>query len=104
MMFQEMLWVPSSLVMSHSITEQQKHQQEIHLTHRAKTLKPKTNIHSKVKVSKSSDATFATSSSSSLGDTALREPWPPVLFASTGLYPELSSSILQSPYLQHTDI
>jgi hypothetical protein len=29
--------------------------------------------------------------------TALREPWPPVLFASTGLYPELSFSILQSP-------
>jgi hypothetical protein len=36
-------------------------------------------------------------SSSSLGATALREPWPPVLFASTGLYPELSFSILQSP-------
>jgi hypothetical protein len=35
-----------------------------------------------------------TSSSSSLGATALREPWPPVLFASTGLYPELSFSIL----------
>ena len=33
------------------------------------------------------------SSSSSLGATALREPWPPVLFASTGLYPELSFSI-----------
>jgi hypothetical protein len=32
-----------------------------------------------------------------LGATALREPWPPVLFASTGLYPELSFSILQSP-------
>jgi hypothetical protein len=28
-------------------------------------------------------------SSSSLGATALHEPWPPVLFASTGLYPEL---------------
>jgi hypothetical protein len=39
------------------------------------------------------------SSSSSLGVTALREPWPPVLFASTGLYPELSFSILQSPFL-----
>jgi hypothetical protein len=36
---------------------------------------------------------------SSLGATALREPWPPVLFASTGLYPELSFSILQSPSL-----
>jgi hypothetical protein len=36
--------------------------------------------------------------SSSLGATALREPWPPVVFASTGLYPELSFSILQSPY------
>jgi hypothetical protein len=33
----------------------------------------------------------------SLGATALREHWPPVLFASTGLYPELSFSILQSP-------
>ena len=40
-----------------------------------------------------------TSSSSSLGTTALHEPWPPVLFASTGLYPELSFSILQSPSL-----
>jgi hypothetical protein len=39
------------------------------------------------------------SSSSSLGATALHEPWPPVLFASTGLYPELSFSILQSPSL-----
>jgi hypothetical protein len=39
------------------------------------------------------------SSSSSLGATALREPWPPVLFASTNLYPELSFSILQSPSL-----
>ena len=38
-------------------------------------------------------------SSSSLGATALREPWPPVLFASTGLYPELSFSILQFPSL-----
>jgi hypothetical protein len=38
-------------------------------------------------------------SSSSLGATALREPWPPVLFASTGLYPELSFSILPSPSL-----
>ena len=38
-------------------------------------------------------------SSSSLGATALCEPWPPVLFASTGLYPELSFSILQSPSL-----
>ena len=38
-------------------------------------------------------------SSSSLGSTALREPWPPVLFASPGLYPELSFSILQSPSL-----
>ena len=37
--------------------------------------------------------------SSSLGATALREPWPPVLFASTGPYPELSFSILQSPSL-----
>ena len=37
--------------------------------------------------------------SSSLGATALREPWPPVLFASTALYPELSFSILQSPSL-----
>jgi hypothetical protein len=37
--------------------------------------------------------------SSSLDATALREPWPPVLFASTGLYPELSFSILQSPSL-----
>ena len=37
--------------------------------------------------------------SSSLGATALRQPWPPVLFASTGLYPELSFSILQSPSL-----
>jgi hypothetical protein len=33
------------------------------------------------------------------GATALREPWPPVLFASTGLCPELSFSILQSPSL-----
>ena len=40
--------------------------------------------------------THAHSSSSSLGATALREPWPPVLFASTGLYPELFFSILQS--------
>jgi hypothetical protein len=39
------------------------------------------------------------SSSSSLGATALREPWPPLLFASTRLYPELSFSILQSPSL-----
>ena len=39
------------------------------------------------------------SSLSSLGATALRQPWPPVLFASTGLYPELSFSILQSPSL-----
>jgi hypothetical protein len=31
--------------------------------------------------------------SSPLGSTALREPWPLVLFASTGLYPELSFSI-----------
>jgi hypothetical protein len=38
-------------------------------------------------------------SSSPLGATALRDPWPPVLFASTGLYPELSFSILQSPSL-----
>jgi hypothetical protein len=36
-------------------------------------------------------------SSSSLGAIALHVPWPPVLFASTGLYPELSFSILQSP-------
>jgi hypothetical protein len=36
---------------------------------------------------------------SSLGATALRESWLPVLFASTGLYPELSFSILQSPSL-----
>jgi hypothetical protein len=35
----------------------------------------------------------SSSSSSSLGATALREPWLPVLFASTGLYPELSFSI-----------
>ena len=41
----------------------------------------------------------SSSSSSSLGATALREPWPPVLFASTGLYPELSFSILQSSSL-----
>jgi hypothetical protein len=32
----------------------------------------------------------SSSSSSSRGATALREPWPPVLFASTGLYPEPS--------------
>jgi hypothetical protein len=38
-------------------------------------------------------------SSSSLGATALREPWPPVLFASTGPYPELFFSILQSASL-----
>jgi hypothetical protein len=31
----------------------------------------------------------SSSSSSSLGATALSEPWPSVLFASTGLYPEL---------------
>jgi hypothetical protein len=31
--------------------------------------------------------------------TALHEPWPPVLFASTSLYPRLSFSILQSPSL-----
>jgi hypothetical protein len=37
-------------------------------------------------------------SSSPLGATALREPWPPVLFASTGLYPELSFSILDFLY------
>jgi hypothetical protein len=36
-------------------------------------------------------------SSPSLGAAALREPWPPVLFASTGLYPELFFSIFQSP-------
>jgi hypothetical protein len=35
----------------------------------------------------------------SLGATALREPWLPVLFTSTGPYPELSFSILQSPSL-----
>jgi hypothetical protein len=29
-------------------------------------------------------------SSSSLGATTLRGPWPPVLFTSTGLYPELN--------------
>jgi hypothetical protein len=40
---------------------------------------------------------MCSSSSSSLGTTALREPWPPLLFASTGLYPELFFSILQSP-------
>ena len=40
-----------------------------------------------------------TSMSSSLGATTLREPWPPVLFAPTGLYPELSFSILQIPSL-----
>jgi hypothetical protein len=38
-------------------------------------------------------------SSSSLGATALRRSWLPVLFASTSLYPELSFSILQSPSL-----
>jgi hypothetical protein len=31
------------------------------------------------------------------GSTALREPWPPVLFASTSLYLGLCFSILQSP-------
>jgi hypothetical protein len=41
----------------------------------------------------------SSSLSSSLVSTALREPWPPVLFASTGLYPALSFSILQSPSL-----
>jgi hypothetical protein len=35
----------------------------------------------------------AQSSSSSLGATALREPWPPVLLASTGLYPDFSFSM-----------
>jgi hypothetical protein len=39
------------------------------------------------------------SSSSPLGATALRERWLPVLVASTGLYPRLSFSILQSPSL-----
>jgi hypothetical protein len=34
-------------------------------------------------------SSLSSSSSSSLGATALREPWPPVLFASTGPYPEL---------------
>jgi hypothetical protein len=38
----------------------------------------------------------SSSSSPPLGATALREPWPPLLFASPGLYPELSFSILQS--------
>jgi hypothetical protein len=33
-----------------------------------------------------------------LGATALREPWPPVLFASTGPYPELFFSIVQQKY------
>jgi hypothetical protein len=33
-------------------------------------------------------------SSSSLGATALREPWPPVLFAFTGPYPGLFSDFL----------
>ena len=46
---------------------------------------------------------YSSSSSSSspplLGATALRQPWPPMLFASTGLYPELSFSILQFPSL-----
>jgi hypothetical protein len=42
---------------------------------------------------------FSCKSSSSFGATALRQPWPPVLFASTGLYPELFFSILQSPSL-----
>jgi hypothetical protein len=37
--------------------------------------------------------------SSSFGATALREHWPPMLFVSTGPYPELSFSILQSPSL-----
>jgi hypothetical protein len=44
-------------------------------------------------------ASSSSSSSSLLGATALREPWPPVLFVSIGLYPELSFSILQSPSL-----
>jgi hypothetical protein len=47
----------------------------------------------------SSSSSSSSSSSPPLGATALREPWPPVLFASTGPYPELSFSILQSPYL-----
>jgi hypothetical protein len=34
-----------------------------------------------------------------LGSTALHEPWPPVLFVSTRLYPGLFLSILQSPSL-----
>jgi hypothetical protein len=41
----------------------------------------------------------SSSSSPPLGSTARREPWPPMLFASTGLYPEISFSILQSPSL-----
>jgi hypothetical protein len=41
----------------------------------------------------------SSSSSSSLGTTALRQSWPPVLLASTGLYPEISFSTLQSPPL-----
>jgi hypothetical protein len=45
------------------------------------------------------EGSSSSSSSSSLGATALHEPWSPVLLASTGLYPKLSFSILQSPSL-----
>jgi hypothetical protein len=55
--------------------------------------------HKKTAVAVKLSSLSSSSSSSSHGATALREPWPHVLFASTGLYPELSFSILQSPSL-----
>jgi hypothetical protein len=42
---------------------------------------------------------ITTTTTTTTTTTALREPWPPVLFASTGLSPELSFSILQSSSL-----
>jgi hypothetical protein len=48
------------------------------------------------KSSSSSPSSSSSSSSSSSDATVLREPWSSVLFASTGLYPELFSSVLST--------